>query len=117
MEPGTKKDVACGYRRRPGTTTPHAFENEQEIVAMPKTNGTDARCPPQPSDRTIWWATIKVLTSGKLYRRLFWLLVLVAVTMIILAVLAACILLVRGPEFATIMHDLAIIATSVTVKP
>jgi hypothetical protein len=84
---------------------------------MSKSNGSRRRCPdPEPS-HTPWWALIKVLTSRKLHRRLRGDLLLVSTAVIVIGVLAATVLLVRGADVAAIVHDLVALLTPVKIAP
>ncbi|WP_290049556.1 hypothetical protein [Amycolatopsis solani] len=72
---------------------------------MSKSTDDDGRSPYRPSDHTVWWAIVEVLTSGKLYRRLLRLLCLAGVVVIALAVLAAITFLVAGPDVSTLFNQ------------
>ncbi|UOX88719.1 hypothetical protein MUY14_44820 [Amycolatopsis sp. FBCC-B4732] len=83
---------------------------------MPKTIGDEGRSPDRPSDHTVWWAIVEVLTSAKLYRRLVKLLCLVGVVIIVLAALAAITFSMAGTDATTVFQEFAALVPSFRLK-
>jgi hypothetical protein len=83
---------------------------------MSKTNGSRRRCPDREPRHTLWWALIKVVTRGKLYRRLIWILLLGSGLVGVLAALATVVLLARGTDVVAIVHDLAAVMIGLMIN-
>ncbi|WP_439383355.1 hypothetical protein [Amycolatopsis lexingtonensis] len=83
---------------------------------MAKGNHDEQRSPDRPPDHTVWWAIVEVLTSGKMYGRLFRLLCLIAVVIVVLAALAVIALVLSGTDASTLLQEFAAVAVGFRIK-